>query len=94
MTTRSITATQLSRNFSDLLNQVRYQHVTLEVMRGNELVAYVSPPPVVAAGYPIDQLDRLLAGLPRLSAEEAQHFLDDIHHGVAIQSVEADAWAS
>ena len=93
MTTRSITATQLSRNFSDLLNQVRYQHVTLEIMRGNELVAYVSPSPV-AAGYPIDQLDRLLAGLPRLSAEEARHFLDDIHHGVAIQSAGADAWAS
>ena len=93
MTTRSITATHLARNFSDLLNQVRYQHVTLEVMRGNELIAYVSPAPM-AAGYPIGQLDRLLAGLPRLSSEESLHFLDDIHHGVAIQPVETDAWAS
>ncbi len=93
MTTRSITATHLARNFSDLLNQVRYQHVTLEVMRGNELIAFVSPGPV-AAGYPIDQLDRLLAGLPRLSAEESQQFLDDIHHGVAVQPLESDAWAS
>lgn len=93
MATRSITATHLARNFSDLLNQVRYQHVTLEVMRGKELIAYVSPVSV-AAGYPIVQLDRLLAALPRLSVEESQQFLDDIHHGVADQPMESDAWAS
>lgn len=93
MTTRSITATHLARNFSDLLNQVRYQHVTLEVMRGNELIAYVSPAPMTA-GYPIAQLDRLLTGLPRLSAEESQQFLEDIHHGVADQLLENDAWVS
>jgi len=93
MTTRSITATNLARNFSDLLNQVRYQHITLEVMRGNELIAYVSPGPV-AAGYPISQLDLLLAGLPRLSAEHTQQFLDDIHHGVTDQPMERDTWAS
>lgn len=93
MTIRSITATHLARNFSDLLNQVRYQQVTLEVMRGNELIAYVTPAPTTS-GYPIDQLDRLLAGLPRLSAEESQQFLDDIHHGVSEQPAENDAWAS
>jgi hypothetical protein len=93
MTTRSISATNLARNFSDMFNQVRYQHVTLEVMRGNELIAYVSPGPV-AAGYPISQLDRLLAGLPRLSVEDTQQFINDIHHGVADQPMERDAWAS
>jgi hypothetical protein len=93
MTTRSITVTRLAKNFSDLLNQVRYQHVTLKVMRGKELIAYVSPVPM-AAGYSIGQLDHLLAGLPRLSAEESQQFLDDIHHGVAVQPVECDAWVS
>ncbi len=93
MTTRSITATHLARNFSDLINQVRYKHVTLEVMRGKELIAYVSPAPL-SAGYPISQLDRLLATLPRLSAEDAQRFLDDIHHGVATQPMERDAWGS
>ena len=93
MTTLSITATHLARNFSDLLNQVRYQHVTLEVTRGNELIAYVSPTPM-AAGFPINQLDRLLAGLPRLSTEESQQFLDDLHHGVVDQPMENDVWAS
>lgn len=93
MTTRSITATHLARNFSDLINQVRYKHVTLEVMRGKDLIAYVSPAPL-SVGYPISQLDRLLATLPRLSAGDAQNFLGDIHHGVATQPMEHDAWAS
>ena len=93
MTTRSITATHLARNFSDLINQVRYKHLTLEVMRGKELIAYVSPAPL-SVGYPISQLDRLLASLPRLSDEDTQHFLDDIHQGVASQSMEHDAWVS
>lgn len=91
MSTRSITAAYLAKNVSDLLNQVLYQHVILEVTRGNDTVAYVSPPSV-AAGYPIDQLDRLLAGLPHLSNEEADQFLADIHNGVASQSAEPDAW--
>lgn len=93
MTIRSITATHLARNFSDLINQVRYQHITLEVMRGKEPIAYLSPVPV-NAGYPVGQLDRLLAGLPKLSAEESQQFLNDIHNGVAGELLEGDAWAS
>lgn len=93
MPIRSITATHLARNFSDLLNQVRYQQVTLEVMRGNEPIAYVTPV-LMATGYPIAQLDRLLSGLPRLSNEESQQFLEDIHCGVTDQLLEHDAWAS
>lgn len=93
MQTRSITATFLARNFSDLLNQVRYQHVTLEVTRGNDLVAYVSPPPRVT-GYPIAQLDSLISGLPSLSDDEAGQFLEDIHEGEAMQCVEPDPWGS
>lgn len=93
MTTRSVTATYLARNLSDLLNQVRYQQITLEVIRGNDLVASVCPP-ATSKGYPIDQLDLLVAGLPRLSANESRQFLDDIHAGVASQPAETSAWAS
>ena len=91
MSTLSITATYLARNLSDLLNQVRYQRVTLEVTRGSDLVAYVCPSPA-ATGYPIDQLDRLLASLPQLSTDEVDRFLADIQEGVASQSPESDAW--
>ncbi len=91
MSTLSVTATYLARNLSDLLNQVRYQRVTLEVTRGSEPVAYVCPSPAVT-GYPIDQLDRLLASLPRLSIDEADRLLADIQAGVASQPAEPDAW--
>ena len=91
MSTLTITATYLARNLSDLLNQVRYQRVTLEVTRGSDLVAYVYPSPAVT-GYPIDQLDRLLASLPPLSTAEIERFLVDIREGVASQSAESDAW--
>jgi len=91
MSTLSVAATFLARNLSDLLNQVRYQGVTLEVTRGSDIVAYVCPSPAVT-GYPIDQLDRLLASLPQMSPNEADRFLADIHEGVASQSAESDAW--
>ena len=87
MSKLSVTATYFARNLSDLLNQVRYQRVTLEVTRGSDLVAYVSPAPGLS-GYPIDHLDRLLASLPQFSTEEADHFLSDIQTGVASQAVE------
>jgi prevent-host-death family protein len=95
MSNQTITATTLSRNFSDFLNQVRYQGVTLEITRGAEVIARVSPPEKSAsAGYPIDQLDRLLASAPRLSDQEADDFLNDIHAGVGVLHTESDAWDS
>lgn len=93
MTVRSITATQLARNFSDLLNQVRYQGVTLEVVRGNEVIARVSPPSA-ASGFPVAALDRLLASLPRLSDEESRDFLADMHEAVASLTAAPNAWGS
>jgi len=62
-------------------------------MRGNELIAYVSPASLVA-GYPVSQLDRLFADLPHLSIEESRNFLDDIHQGDNLLQAESDAWAS
>ena len=93
MPTKTVTATALARNFSEFLNQVRYQGVTLEVTRGTEVVACVSPPPT-SRGFPIDQLDGLLDSLPRFSPEEADAFLDDIHAGVEQLTTERSAWDS
>lgn len=93
MTTRSITATQLARNFSDLLNQVRYQGLTLEVVRGDEVVACISPPSA-ASGFPVAELDRLLASLPRLSDEESREFLADMHEAMTSLAAGPDAWGS
>lgn len=93
MTHIAVTPTLLARNLSELLNKVRYQHATLEVMRGKETVAYVSPAPI-GAGYPLAHLDRLFETLPPLSDDDAQSFLDDMHRGVATQPAERDVWAS
>lgn len=93
MTHIAVTPTVLARNLSELLNKVRYQRVTLEIMRGKDTVAYVSPVPA-GAGYPLAQLDRLFESLPSLPDDDALSFLDDMHRGVATQPVEHDAWAS
>lgn len=92
MTHIAVTPTLLARNLSELLNKVRYQHVTLEIMRGKDTVAYVSPAPV-GAGYPVSQMDRLFETLPSLPDDDARSFLDDMQLGVTTQPVEHDVWA-
>lgn len=93
MIIRTVTATELARGFSDFLNQVRYQGVTLDIRRGNETVARIQPAgPTV--GYPIDQLDSLIAELPSLAEGDADAFLEDIHEGTASLTAGSSAWDS
>jgi antitoxin (DNA-binding transcriptional repressor) of toxin-antitoxin stability system len=40
----AITATEAARNFSDLLNRVRYRGETFDILRGGEVVARISAP--------------------------------------------------
>ena len=93
MPSRSITATALARNFSDFLNQVRYQRITLEVKRGNEVIACVTPPSTLA-GFPIEQLDALLTSTTALSAQEGRDFLSDIRAATDRLVTEDAAWDS
>lgn len=88
-----ISATTLARNFSEILNRVRYQGVTLDVTRGSEVVACISPPSPTG-GFPISQLDRLLASLPKLTAQEAAQFGADIGAVVDRLKPEGDPWVS
>ena len=93
MIIRTVTATELARGFSDFLNQVRYQGVTLDIKRGNETVARIQPAgPTV--GYPIDQLDALVAGLPSLAEDDVDAFLQDIHEGTASLTAGTSEWDS
>lgn len=93
MARETVSATTLARNFSEFLNRVRYQGVTLDVTRGNEVIACISAP-TATAGFPIAQLDRLFASLPVMSAEEATQFETDIAASVDNLLPERDAWAS
>lgn len=93
MATKTITATEFSRNLSEWLNQVRYRELRLEIVRGREVVARVEPP-ATPPGMPITELGALFAGLPRLSDDEARAFLGDIHAATGQLRMEDDAWAS
>lgn len=93
MALRTITATAFSRNFSDLLNQVRYQGMSFEIKRGADVVARITPPGATA-GFPIAELDSLLAGLPALAADEADAFLADVRDGRGQLVNGDDAWGS
>ncbi|MFM9885582.1 MAG: hypothetical protein ACKVQT_21355 [Burkholderiales bacterium] len=79
MGAREVTATEFARNLSSLLNEVRYQGISLEVRRGKEAVAHVIPPPS-RPGYPIERLNQLIATLPRLDKADAEAFLEDLQN--------------
>lgn len=93
MSHQTISATTLARNFSEFLNRVRYQGVTLDVTRGSDLVACIIPPGP-AGGFPIEKLDPLFASLPRLDATETKEFEADIAAVLGQLRPESDAWAS
>jgi len=90
---RSVTATYMARNLSDLLNQVRYQGVTLEVKRGAEVIARVTPARATQ-GFEIARLDELLSSLVDLDHDEKAQFLADTHAGDSQLTDGQDAWGS
>ena len=91
MASKTITATAAARGFSDLLNQVRYQGVEFDIVRGKEVVARLVPaaPP---GGVALDQLDELVRSLPRLGVREAGLFARDIERGLARMRPDAVEW--
>jgi antitoxin (DNA-binding transcriptional repressor) of toxin-antitoxin stability system len=61
---KSITATELVRNLSALIDKVRITRRSLLITKGSQTVAELSPPP--KSGLPIEKLGELLAMLPKL----------------------------
>jgi hypothetical protein len=88
---KSITATEAVRNFSDLLNQVRYQSAEFDIVRGKEVVARLTPP-TPTGGVPLDQLGSLLQSLPRLGSREADAMAKDIERGLSRMRPDAVEW--
>jgi antitoxin (DNA-binding transcriptional repressor) of toxin-antitoxin stability system len=68
-----ISATNAARNFSDLINRVRYQGTSFEIERGNEVIARIVPaaPPATLS---IADLNEQWAKLPHLDPEDADLF--------------------
>ena len=93
MSAREISATEFARNLSSLLNEVCYQGVSLDVRRGKDIVARVSPPEPVP-GFPIGRLNEFFASLPRLTRGDADDFLEDLEALDRTLVGSSDPWAS
>ncbi len=93
MSTLSINVTEFSRGLSDFLNQVQYRGQVLDIERGKRVVARVSPVSAVD-GYPIEQLDALLARGPQLDAANRKAMAKDMRTARSRLRSRADPWAS
>ena len=88
----NISITHLARNLADIVNRVAYRGERFTVVRGKRPVAEVIPAP---RGRRLAELPGILAGLPRLSAEDVEHFAHDVDEARRrVGSEETDPWAS
>lgn len=88
---KSINATEAARNFSDVLNQVKYQGTIFDIVRGREVVAkIVSAGPVSVLK--VAELCRLFATLPRLDEDDAAVFEHDIGESLASLTHKGQEW--
>ncbi len=83
MDTKRISATEAARNFSDVINQVRYQLVEFDVTRGKDIVARIVPPSKAPLGIPVRELNTFIRSLPPLEDNDVDVFLDDIASGLS-----------
>ncbi len=72
-----VTATEAARQFSELMNRVKYQGQSFEVIRGNEIVARIVPAGP-ASPVRVSDLGNLLAQLPALDEGDAATFERDL----------------
>lgn len=72
-----VTATEAARQFSDLLNKIKYQGKSYEVMRGGETVARIVPVRPVSA-LKVAELSDFFAELPELPDDEIDAFEKDL----------------
>ena len=93
MTNITISATEFSRGLSDFLNQVQYQSQVLDIERGKRVIARVSPVSSVG-GFPLNQLDALLANGPQLPAADVADMAGDLQAARTNLLQRPDPWAS
>lgn len=91
MAAKQISATEAARSFSSVLSQVRYQGAEFDVLRGKEIVARIVPA-APSGGVPLDQLNVLIASLPRLGPKDADAFARDIERGLARMRPDTIEW--
>jgi antitoxin (DNA-binding transcriptional repressor) of toxin-antitoxin stability system len=86
-----VTVTQVARNFAEYVNRVAYRRESFTLVRGKKPLAELRPLP---AGARLSELPSLLASLPRLTADEAGDFADDLVAARGELGEARDAWQS
>ena len=86
-----ITATELARNLSDILNRVRYRGERFIVERNGETVAVLAPDPSARKVRTVGEFVELMRTLPPVDDE----FSDDLRQIRAMQGkLPSDPWQS
>ena len=92
MSVVALTVTEFSRGLSGFLSQVQYQGQSLDIQRGKRIVARVLPA-VASSGFPIDQLDDVLAKGPQLKVSERLAMTEDVRSVRTSLKTKSDPWA-
>ena len=74
---KAITATDAVRNFSDLLNTIRFKGARYTILRGGKPVATLGPATSSGHEKTLGELAQILKKLPRLG-DEAAVFCEDL----------------
>ncbi len=75
--TKTITATEAVRNFSEILNSIKYAGNEYTIVRGGKPIASIRPAETHAKALTLGDLAALVKTLPSLG-EEAERFSRDI----------------
>ena len=71
----TVSVTELSRRFAEYVNRIVYRGESFVLVRGKKRIAEIRPLP---AGRRLSELPELVAGLPHLSAADADQFAADL----------------
>lgn len=82
--TKTITATEAVRKFSEILNSIKYKGDHYTVVRGGKPVASITPAETTAKEMTLGDLPGLVKTLPSLG-EEAERFRKDIKEALKHQ---------
>ena len=90
---KTVTATQASRQFSELLNTIKYTGEHYTIMRGGKPIASLGPAQVSVGDKRLGDLKTLLTKLPKLG-EEGKTFWSDLRVAAKKQPglPKSDAW--
>lgn len=91
---KTISATDVVRRFSDILNSIKYRGNHFIILRGGKPVAAISPVEKPMKEKTLGELKELLRKLPRLGSE-AERFEKDLKEIIRHQPLmpEKDQWA-